>query len=119
MENNIIFEELKAKNVPRIHFGTDTAAMLKDFANVDCEVISLDWRVDLSEAKKLIGNKAMQGNLDPALLLTEQQNIENKVDQLFDSLSSRQGFIFNLGHGVLPETNDVKLKQLVEYVHAK
>lgn len=114
-----IFEELKAKNVPRIHFGTDTAAMLKDFANVDCEVISLDWRVDLSEAKKLIGNKAMQGNLDPALLLTEQQNIENKVDQLFDSLSSRQGFIFNLGHGVLPETNDVKLKQLVEYVHAK
>lgn len=114
-----IFEELKAKNVPRIHFGTDTAAMLKDFANVDCEVVSLDWRVDLSEAKKLIGNKAMQGNLDPALLLTEQQNIENKVDQLFDSLSSRQGFIFNLGHGVLPETNDVKLKQLVEYVHAK
>lgn len=114
-----IFSALKNKGVPRIHFGTDTSAMLHDFADVDCEVIGLDWRVDLGTAKAMIGDKAMQGNLDPVVLLGDEAMIKENVDRIFDSLSSRTGFIFNLGHGVLPETDDRTLKNLVEYVHKK
>jgi uroporphyrinogen decarboxylase len=108
-----------SKNIPRIHFGTDTGGMLKDFANVDCEVIGLDWRVDLGDAKKIIGSKAMQGNMDSTVLLGSEKSIAINVDRIFASLPSRQGFIFNLGHGVLPETDDKKLKWLVDYIHAK
>jgi uroporphyrinogen decarboxylase len=114
-----IFSGLASKNVPRIHFGTDTGAMLKDFSNVDCEVVGVDWRIDLNNAKTIIGNKAIQGNLDPIVLLGDEKSIKANVDRIFTSLPSRNGFIFNLGHGVNPETDDKKLKMLVEYVHGK
>lgn len=114
-----IFTGLKAKSVPRIHFGTDTGAMLADFADVDCEVIGLDWRIDLARAKQSIGNKSIQGNLDPTVMLASQQTIETKVDQIMAGLPSRDGYIFNFGHGVLPETDDTKLRKLVEYLHGK
>lgn len=114
-----IFWALADKKVPRIHFGTDTGAMLHDFADVDCEVIGLDWRVDIAQAKNSIGGKAVQGNLDPVVLLGDEKIIKGNVDRIFASLPSRNGFIFNLGHGVLPETNDTTLKKLVEYVHGK
>lgn len=114
-----IFSALKEKDVPRIHFGTDTGAMLADFADVDCEVIGLDWRVDIADAKTIIGKKAIQGNLDPVVLLGGEHILKENVDRIFASLPSRNGFIFNLGHGVIPETDDRILKQLVEYVHAK
>jgi uroporphyrinogen decarboxylase len=112
-----IFTALKGSGVPRIYFGTDTAAMLKDFSDVDCEVIGLDWRIDIGEAKRLIGDKAFQGNLDPAVLLSDLGTIKKEAGRIIDSLPSRQGFIFNLGHGVLPQTNDQTLKKLVEFVH--
>ncbi len=114
-----IFTALKNKGVPRIHFGTDTAGLLADFSDVDCEVIGLDWRIDLDRAQTIVGDKAMQGNLDPTVLLASQKMIETKVDSLLKSLPTRDGFIFNFGHGVLPETDDAKLKQLVEYLHAQ
>lgn len=114
-----IFKTLKDKGVPRIHFGTNTGAMLTDFANVDCEVIGVDWRIDLSSAISLIGSKALQGNLDPAVLLGDQTTIEKKVDAMLDDLPSYTGYIFNLGHGILPETDDLKVKKLVDYVHQK
>jgi uroporphyrinogen decarboxylase len=91
--------------------------MLKDFSNVDCEVIGLDWRIDLPEAKKLVGDKAIQGNLDPAILVTDIETVKKEAGRIIDSLPSRQGFIFNLGHGVLPESNDQTIKQLVNFVH--
>ncbi|HEY4160754.1 MAG TPA: uroporphyrinogen decarboxylase [Candidatus Saccharimonadales bacterium] len=114
-----IFAALKTKGVPRIHFGTDTAGLLADFADVDCEVVGLDWRIDLARAKQIAGSKSLQGNLDPTVLLADQETIHAHVDQLLGSLPARDGFIFNLGHGVLPETDDVKLKELVEYIHGK
>ncbi len=114
-----IFSALKQKNIPRIHFGTDTGGMLADFSNVDCEVIGLDWRIDLGYAKTMIGAKALQGNLDPVALLGNESVIRKNVDRIFASLPSRQGFIFNLGHGVLPETDDKKIKYLVDYIHGK
>lgn len=114
-----IFQVLQDKQVPRIHFGTDTGAMLADFSDVDCEVIGIDWRIDAARARNIVGKKAVQGNLDPVLLLADPQTIHTRVDQLFASLPSRNGFICNLGHGVLPETDDKKLAELVEYIHAK
>jgi uroporphyrinogen decarboxylase len=114
-----IFAALRDKDVPRIHFGTNTGAMLQDFSNVDCEVIGVDWRIDIAQAKTRIGSKAIQGNLDPAVLLASQQTITAKFDELLSSLPSKDGFICNLGHGVLPETDDKKLAKLVEYIHGK
>lgn len=114
-----IFTALKHKGVPRIHFGTNTAGLLADIAEVDCEVIGVDWRVSLAAAQKLVGGRALQGNLDPAVLLGSQQMIEKKVDEMLDELKSHTGYIFNLGHGILPETDDRTVKKLVEYIHAK
>jgi uroporphyrinogen decarboxylase len=114
-----IFDGLEDEGVPRIHFGTNTAGLLQDFASVSAEVIGLDWRVDLDRAKQIIGSKVIQGNLDPTIMLSSTKTIQAGVDRVFDSLPSRDGFIFNFGHGVLPETDDAKLKQLVDYVHAK
>jgi uroporphyrinogen decarboxylase len=114
-----IFSALKERKVPRIHFGTDTGAMLKDFADVDCEVIGVDWRMELSSARELVGKKALQGNLDPAVLLCDWEVIEKRVDAMLEDLGNRKGYIFNLGHGVLPETNDATVKRLVDYIHAQ
>jgi len=114
-----IFAALKTKGVPRLHFGTDTAGLLADFTDVDCEVVGLDWRIDLARAKQITGSKSLQGNLDPTVLLADPKTIHAHVDSMLDSLPTRDGFIFNLGHGVLPETDDAKLKELVEYIHGK
>ena len=114
-----IFKSLKKKNVPRIHFGTNTAGLLNDFANVDCEVVGLDWRIDLKTARKLLPHKALQGNLDPTILLADEKTIHARVDDMLRGIHPRKGYIFNFGHGVLPETDDKKLKRLVEYVHEK
>ncbi len=114
-----IFKALKEKGVPRIHFGTNTAGMLSDFSNVDCEVIGVDWRVDIAAARRIIREKALQGNLDPAVLLGSQESIRAKADEIMDALDSRTGYIFNLGHGILPETDDRKVRKLVAYIHGK
>ena len=114
-----IFSELKTTNVPRIHFATNTAGFLEDFSNVDAEVIGVDWRIGLREAKARIGDKAIQGNLDPHVLLASQEEIEKSIDAMIDPLDTTTGYIFNLGHGILPETDDKKVRKVVEYVHGK
>jgi len=115
-----IFSALKKNAIPRIHFGTDTAGMLSEFSSVDCEVISIDWRIPLAKAWEVIGDKkAVQGNLDPALLLGDFSYCKKRVDQLFHSLPKKEGYIFNLGHGVLPNTPVKNLLQLTEYIHSK
>jgi len=114
-----IFAGVKDKGVPRIHFATDTAGMLEDFSNVDAEVIGLDWRIDIAKGKKIVGAKSVQGNLDPTALLAEDSILFGKVDEIVDQLPSRDGFIFNLGHGILPETDHEKVKRMVDYIHSK
>jgi uroporphyrinogen decarboxylase len=114
-----IFSALQSQNVPRIHFGTGTSGMLTDFAGVDAEVIGLDWRIDLAAARRLIPDKALQGNLDPVVLLSGQPVIQTHADRLLVALPSHTGYIFNLGHGVNPDTDDAKVKALVEYIHAQ
>lgn len=114
-----IFKALKGKGVPRIHFATNTAGFLSDFSNVDCEVIGVDWRIELGAAKKIVGKKSLQGNLDPTILLADWPTIQKNVDALLSSIDPHTGYIFNLGHGVLPETDDTKVKRLVEYIHER
>jgi uroporphyrinogen decarboxylase len=114
-----IFLSLKNTGVPRIHFGTHTAGFLEAFADVDCEVIGVDWRIALSEAKSRIGSKALQGNLDPAILLAPWDTLQSEVDSMLDEIDPKHGYIFNLGHGMPPEADNTTMKKLVEYVHSK
>lgn len=114
-----IFAALKDTNVPRIHFGTNTAGILADFANVDAEVIGVDWRMSLASAKQQVGAKALQGNLDPALLLAPWDMLTKNVDALLAEVDPKQNYIFNLGHGMPPEADDAQVARLVEYVHSK
>ena len=114
-----IFAGIKDKGVPRIHFATNTAGFLADFSNVDCEVIGVDWRVELASARKIVGNKSFQGNLDPTILLADWPTIQRSVEVLLAGIDPKAGYIFNLGHGILPETDDTKVRRLVEYIHGK
>lgn len=116
-----IFETLKKSHpaIPIIHFGTNTSAFLDDFASVDCDVIGIDWRMPIDKAWRIIGNKAIQGNLDPVVLLSDFDTVKQKTDEIFATVPKREGYIFNLGHGVLPDTSIDMLKRLVEYIHAQ
>lgn len=115
-----IFKEIKKLSVPTIHFGTNTAAMLTAFSSVDCDVVSVDWRMPIAKAWKEIGyKKAIQGNLDPALLISDFSVIKKRVDEIFASLPKQEGYIFNLGHGILPQTPVENVIKLTEYIHNK
>ncbi len=114
-----IFASLKNGGVPRLHFGTNTAGILEDFSSVDCEVIGVDWRISIGKAKQAIGDKSIQGNLDPALLLAPWETLTQTVDRMLAEINPKQGYIFNLGHGMPPEADDMVVRKLVEYVHKK
>ena len=102
---------------PRIHFGVGTAHLLEDMAGAGVEVMGIDWRVPLDEARKRLPGIALQGNLDPAICLSPWHAIEERVLDVLERGGGR-GHIFNLGHGVLPETDPDVLARIVELVHA-
>lgn len=115
-----IFESIQYPHIPLIHFGTNTTSLLPSFSSVQCNVVGVDWRISLEKAWKEIGyDKAIQGNLDPVVLLSDFSLIKKHVDDIFDALPKREGFIFNLGHGVLQQTPVENLIKLTEYVHSK
>src|SRR2546427_299160 len=103
--------------VPVIHFGTDTATFLEDFAAAGGDVIGVDWRIPLDEAWRRIGARAIQGNLDPAALLAPSAALAERVRDVLARAGRRPGHIFNLGHGVLPETPVEAAQTVVELVH--
>ena len=107
-----------APGVPVIHFGTDTATLLGDFARAGGDVIGVDWRIPLDVAWERIGpGHAIQGNLDPAALLAPRADLEQRVRDILARAAGRPGHIFNLGHGVLPETPLEAVQGVVEWVH--
>src|SRR2546425_436414 len=106
-----------ATGVPVIHFGTDTATFLEDFAAAGGDVIGVDWRIPLDEAWRRIGARAIQGNLDPAALLAPSAALAERVRDVLARAGRRPGHIFNLGHGVLPETPVEAAQTVVELVH--
>ena len=104
--------------VPVIHFGTGTAALLELMSEAGGDVIGLDWRVRLNEAwKRIDGNKAIMGNLDPVLLFSSRDVLRSRARQILDNAAGRPGHIFNLGHGILPETPVDNVIALVDMVH--
>lgn len=116
-----IFKTLKNSNrqIPLIHFGTNTAGLLSSFACVQCDVVGIDWRISLDKAWKIIGyDKAIQGNLDPVMLFSDFSLIKQRIDQVFVSLPKKYGYIFNLGHGVLPGTPIDTIHKLIELTHS-
>lgn len=113
-----IFDGLKHYDVPTIHFGTNTSAILKDMMKAGGNVCSVDWRIGLDDAWSKIGrNTSIQGNLDPAALLGPKTYIKNKVLDIMKRANGRNGHIFNLGHGVLPETPVESIRYVVDIVH--
>jgi uroporphyrinogen decarboxylase len=114
-----IFEALARLDVPRIHFGTATAGLLDLIAATGCDVVSLDWRIDLAAGWERIGpSLGVQGNLDPAVLLGPPALVEDRAREVLRQAGGRLGHIFNLGHGVLPDTPIENLQRLVETVYS-
>ncbi|HEV3468104.1 MAG TPA: uroporphyrinogen decarboxylase [Pyrinomonadaceae bacterium] len=105
------------EGVPVIHFGTGTAGLLELMREAGGDVIGLDWRVRLDEAWARLGDAAVMGNFDPVALFTNPEVVRRRAKQILDQAAGRPGHIFNLGHGVLPETPVENVLALVEAVH--
>ena len=112
-----IFAGLADLGVPRIHFGVGTGHLLPLLAEVGADVVGVDWRTSLSEARTLVGSRAVQGNLDPTALFAPPDVVDAKVRAVLADAGDEPGHIFNLGWGVLPETNADALTRVVEVVH--
>ena len=104
---------------PRIHFATGNPALLPLLASVDCEAVSVDWRLPLDEAWKRIGDRAIQGNLDPAVCLAPWEVVAEQTLDVLARAGDRPGHVFNLGHGVLPETDADTLARIVSLVRER
>ena len=108
---------VQKSGVPVIYFGTDSATLLPSMQETGAEVIGLDWRVPLDEGWKALGNRgAVQGNLDPVLLFADQKLLQARARDILRRAAGRPGHIFNLGHGILPETPVENVKMLAKFV---
>ncbi len=113
-----VLEALADTGVPRIHFGVGTGELLRLMGEAGAEVVGVDWRVGLDEAARRVGpGRALQGNLDPAILLAPWEVIEARARDVLARARSAEGHVFNLGHGVLPNTDPAVLARLAELVH--
>jgi uroporphyrinogen decarboxylase len=114
-----VFDAVAGYGVPRIHFGVGTGELLGLLGQAGADVVGVDWRVPLDEAARRVGpGKALQGNLDPAVLFAPTSVVEAKAREVLDDAAAAgTGHIFNLGHGVLPSTDPDALTRLVGFVH--
>jgi uroporphyrinogen decarboxylase len=113
-----IFEGLRDTGVPTIHFGTGTVGLLESMVAAGGDLVSVDWRVPLDQAWQRIGfDKGIQGNLDPSILLAPWEVVQREGRRVLAEAANRPGHIFNLGHGVLPDSPADHLRRLVDLVH--
>jgi uroporphyrinogen decarboxylase len=112
-----LFEALGRLGVPTIHFGTGASGLLGQIAAAGGDVIGLDWRIALADGWAQVPGRAVQGNLDPTVLLGPWIAVERQARWVLEQAAGRPGHIFNLGHGVLPETDPDVLARLVDLVH--
>jgi uroporphyrinogen decarboxylase len=113
-----VFESLAGAGAPLIHFGTQTASLLTDMRSAGSDVIGIDWRIDLADAwGRLDADVAVQGNLDPVALLAPWPVLADQASRLLGSVAGRRGHVFNLGHGILPQTPVEAVADLVSLVH--
>jgi uroporphyrinogen decarboxylase len=112
-----LVNRLQASGVPVIYFGTDSATLLRSMKQTGAEVIGLDWRIPLDEGWRSIGyDRAVQGNLDPVLLFADWKELRSRAHDILQRAGGRAGHIFNLGHGILPETPVENVKALARFV---
>jgi uroporphyrinogen decarboxylase len=112
-----LVKKLQETGVPIIYFGTDSATLLPSMKETGAEVIGLDWRIPLDEGWRLMNFQgAVQGNLDPVLLFADWKELESRAEGILKLAGKRPGHIFNLGHGILPETPVDNVKRLCEFV---
>ncbi|HTS96557.1 MAG TPA: uroporphyrinogen decarboxylase family protein, partial [Streptosporangiaceae bacterium] len=110
---------LDGSGVPRIHFGVSTGELLGMLGEAGADVVGVDWRVPLDEAvRRVEPGKALQGNLDPAILLAPWDVVERRALQVLAAGAAAEGHVFNLGHGVLPQTDPGVLARLAELIHS-
>ncbi len=112
-----IFSSLREENVPLIMFGVGASHLAKEWHDLPLDVVGLDWRLPIQEARAMGISKTVQGNLEPALLLAPWEVIEEKTKEILDQGMKQPGYIFNLGHGVFPEVKPETLKKLTAFVH--
>jgi uroporphyrinogen decarboxylase len=104
--------------VPIIHFGTDTSGILDLIKEAGGDVIGVDWRITLEHARDIVGaEKAIQGNLDPVALFAPWEVLKKRAQQVLEQNAGHPGYIFNLGHGILPQTPVSNVQRLVDFVH--
>ena len=112
-----IFTELRQENVPLILFGVGARHLIMEWNDLPVDVIGLDWRISITEARRLGITKTLQGNLDPAILLSGWPAIEERTKAILDEGKQQPAHVFNLGHGVTPEIEPATLKRLTAFIH--
>jgi uroporphyrinogen decarboxylase len=112
-----IFTGLREENVPLIMFGVGASHLALEWHDLPLDVVGLDWRLPINQAREMGITKSVQGNLDPAILLAPWEVIEEKAKAILDQGMEKPGYIFNLGHGVFPSVNPEVLKRLTTFVH--
>src|SRR5579884_832392 len=113
-----LVRNLQRTGAPIIYFGTDSATLLPSMKETGAEVIGLDWRIPLDEGWASLDHRgAVQGNLDPVLLFAEWKELKSRAQDILDRANGRPGHIFNLGHGIMPETPVDNVRDLARFVH--
>lgn len=112
-----IFSELRLLKVPLIMFGVGASHLANEWNELPLDVVGLDWRLPIEQARALGIQKAVQGNLDPAILLCSWDVIEKNVKSILDEGMKQPGYVFNLGHGVFPEVKPETLQRLTSFIH--
>lgn len=113
-----IFAELQNEEVPLIMFGVGASHLLLEWNDLPLDVIGLDWRTSIKEARELGVTKVLQGNLDPAILLADWDTIEARTKEILDQSMEDGHHVFNLGHGVTPDINPETLRRLSDLIHS-
>jgi uroporphyrinogen decarboxylase len=112
-----VLAEAGRLGVPRIHFGVGTGELLGLMAEAGADVVGIDWRVPLADGISRVGGRAVQGNLDPALLFAPADVLLARASEIVTAGRAAPGHVFNLGHGVLPDTDPDQLARLTDHVH--
>lgn len=113
-----VLQGLADAGVPRIHFGVGTAVLLRAMGEAGADVVGVDWRTPLDQATGIVGpDRSLQGNLDPAILFAGWDVVRREADRVLAQGRAAPGHVFNLGHGVMPETDPDVLTRLVAHVH--
>ena len=114
---SIITDLRKITNIPIIYFANNGSTLIEHTKNAGADVLGLDWRINIGKAIDIVGDHAVQGNLDPIALFLPKQELEQRIKQLLDDAQQAKGHIFNLGHGILPQTSPDQAKIAVDAVH--